>query len=318
VTLLAGSNDTPFLVHRSILCQSAALAAQIEFRFRAATTYAVTLDNMDAAAAHVLVHYLYTQQYMALDADVDKVPRAYALATRVYFAAIRYGLRGLTSLAKTQIELAGLWLRNVEEMLRAVRECAFPELPEGCAEEWFTGYLEKEIRKATLHNPTMFRKPGFLACVEGNLRLLQIVWGTVLGAAMEPQTSKSAGPEPEPEPEPERGEDMSDGKEDVNVESNPLTPVFSAPDSVPAADDALRLDTIEPVDSESPASSLHVLEDDKMAAHARSDSVVQMDDAVADGVEKAADLDLNNEPVTKKKPKKDKKKKKLSLLPMGV
>jgi hypothetical protein len=152
------------------------------------------------------------------------------------------------------------------------------------------------------------------------MRLLEVVWGTVLGAAMGAAASKSAETEPGPV-------EMLDGTEDADGEDSPLTPVFSA-HGFPVADDALRLDTIEaagsltassergsdgvgsreqdePVGVESPASSVHgVLGDDKTTPHARSDSTVEPESEV----------------VSKKMSKKEKKErmKKLALLPMGV
>jgi hypothetical protein len=278
-----------------------------------------------------------------------------ALATRVYFAGIKYGLPGLVDLAKDQIVVLGAQL-GIEELLGAVRECAFPVLPEESEGEWFEAYLEGRIKAAVIRDAEV-TSAGFVASFEGNSRLLQIVWRTVMAVfkPCAPAVERTAGWE-EGEVQGNDGE-AAHGRDDGDY--IPLTPALSAPDSVPAADDALLLDTIEPADSltassehgsyglgshqqdepvESPASSLHALEDGGMTPHAQSDAVVQVGDAavVSDGLVRddlgtAGESVPEPEVVSKKMSKKEKKMKErkmkqlrekemteLALLPMGV
>jgi hypothetical protein len=347
----------PFIVHLAVLRQSEALAAQCEriFNIRTAQTITLYLDDVDEATAHVLVHYLYTQRYEALesaDGDDFSCAQPCALATRVYFAGLKYSLPGLVDLAKKKIVALGAWM-GIEELLGAVRECKFPLLPEEIEAEWFEAYLEERIRIAVTRDTELVTSAGFVASFEGNSRLLQIVWRTVM-AAFKPCAPAVEGTTGWEEVQDNDGEAAHDRGDDGGY--MPLTPVLSAPDSVPAAGDALRLDTIEPTDSltassehgsdglgshqldepvgiESPASSLHTLEEGGMTPHAQSDSVVQVgdatvvsDDLARDDLEKAGESVPEPEVVSKKMSKKEKKmkelrekkKKKLALLPMGV
>jgi hypothetical protein len=357
VHLRVDGDTPPFIVHLAILRQSEALAAQRGrvHNFGTAPALTVYLDGIDEATAHVLVHYLYTQRYEALEpvpGAVSSYEQSCALATRVYFAGLRYRLPGLVELAKGQIFLRGARL-GVEELLSAVRECAFPLLPEGIEDDWFEVYLEDRVRDAARRDAELVTSAGFVASFEGNSRLLQIVWRTVM-AAFKPCAPAGEGTAGREEMQGSGDEAAHDRVDDGDYMS--LTPVLSAPDSVPAADDALRLDTIEPTESlttssehgsyelgshqldepvgiESPASSLHTLEDVGTTPHAQSDAVVQVGDAtvvsdglVRDDLEKAGEVVPEPEVVSKKMSKKEKKmkelrerkKKKLALLPMGV
>jgi hypothetical protein len=340
-------DDTPpFIVHLAILRQSEALAAQFgrAYSFGTVTARNGYLDGIDEATAHVLVHYLYTQRYEALEpvaGAVNSYEQSCALATRVYFAGLKYMLPGLVELAKEQIFSLGAQL-GIEELLGAVRECAFPLLLGGIEDAWFETYLEDRVRDAARRDAELVTSAEFVASFEGNSRLLQIVWRTVM-AAFKPCAPAGEGTAGREEVQGSDDEAAHDRVDDGDYMS--LTPVLSAPDSVPAADDALRLDTIEPAESltassehgsyelgshqldepvgiESPASSLHTLD-------VQSDAVVQVDDAtvvsdglVCDDLEKEGELAPEPEVVSKKMSKKEKKmmmkKKKLALLPMGV
>ena len=336
VSITTDPTQPAFIIHASILRQSTSLAAQYDQALDLAPPShpkpALNLDFVGTAPVHVLVHYLYTQRYDDPEPCTSSA-QACALATRVYFAAAHFSLDGLVGLAQARIERSGKEL-GVEEMLGAVRECAFPVGFKKRAGNWFSGFLEGVIEEEVRRCPETFRKPGFLACVEGNKRLLEVVWRTVMGAAI---GSKSA----ESESGPDGGEGVlgeRDGEDvDADGESSPLTPVFAArgftaaDDSIEPADsltasserssDAVELhQRDELVDGGSPASSVQAFRnDEKAASHARSDSVVQIDDVVVDGGEKEAAVEPEAEPeVVSKKKKTKKKTKKLALLPMGV
>jgi hypothetical protein len=345
-------------VHAAVLRQSSALAMQCERNhgFRTAPSLTAYLTGIDEQTAHVLVHYLYTKRYEALELmDEAENSRAQpcALAIRVYFAGIKYGLPGLLWLAQEQIIVLGAQL-GIEELLGAVRECAFPVLSEKSEGRWFEKYLEARIKAAVMMDAELVTSAGFVASFEGNSRLLQIVWRTVMAVF------KPCAPAVEERAEREEGEVQGNDGEAAHGRDDgdyiPLTPALSAPDSVPTANDALHLDTIEPADSltassehgshglgsyqqsepvgdvGSPASSLQVLEDGGMTPHARSDSVVQVGDAavasdglVRNDLEQAGESLPEPEVVSKKMSKKERKmkelrekRKKLALLPMGV
>lgn len=351
-----------FIVHAAVLNRCFALAAQRmrDNGFRTTPVPTVYLDGIDEETTHVLVHYLYTQRYEAPEPEYGAETnwaQLCALATRVYFASIKYGLPDLMELAQGQIIMLGLQL-GIEELLGAVRECAFPVLPEESEAEWLETYLEGRIKAAVMRDAELVTSAEFLASFEGNRWLLRIVWRTVM-AAFKPCAPAVEGTA-EGEVQGNGGEAAHGCRDDGDDMS--LTPVLSASDSVPAANGALHLDTIEPADSltassehgsyglgahqqgepvgdvGSPASSLHALEGGVVTPHAPSDAVVQVGDAavvsdglVRDELEKAGELVPEPEVVSKKMSKKEKKmrerkmkalreaeKTQLTLLPMGV
>lgn len=140
----------------------------------------VPLPELDEATAHTLVHYLYTGKYQAPSVQIQKdnvLTLDYKLGTCVYCAAVRYKLPGLIELAKDKITSLGEDA-NIFEILSMARDHAFPFLPE--EETWYPAYLENAITSAMTENPEPFRKPNFITQVEGNSRLLQVVWKTVM------------------------------------------------------------------------------------------------------------------------------------------
>lgn len=180
VSLDVGPDATRFDIHGTVLCQSTELAAK--FDPWSLKKQPVPLPELDEAAAHTLVHYLYTGKYQALqtNAQTDKATSLnYKLGTCVYCAAVRYKLPGLAELAKEKIISFGEDV-SVFDVLSMARDCAFPLLPEDDA--WYPAYLEEALKSAMVDNPEPFREPQFITQVEGNSRLLQLVWKTVMSS----------------------------------------------------------------------------------------------------------------------------------------
>jgi hypothetical protein len=173
VVLEVGPEATRFLVHESVLSRSEVLAKSYNLPF---IKQSILLPELDQATAHTLVHYLYTGKYQTLSvhAASDKViPESYKLSACAYCAAVRYGLPGLTELARSKIKSFGEDV-TVFDMLAVARDYAFPLLPED--DVWYPEYLEDALHHAMAKDPTPFRKPNFITIVEGNSRLLQLVW----------------------------------------------------------------------------------------------------------------------------------------------
>ncbi|KAF9694841.1 hypothetical protein EKO04_006706 [Ascochyta lentis] len=141
----------------------------------------VTLPKLQGLAAHTLVNYLYTGGFQTLlshaFSDDNPAYEAFKLPTCVYCAAIHYQLPSLAELSRQKIVYAGQHL-SIFDILNVARDHAFPQLPE--ADQWYSEYLENAIHDAMSRDPEPFRRPDFITKVEGNSRLLQIVWKTVM------------------------------------------------------------------------------------------------------------------------------------------
>lgn len=135
----------------------------------------VSLSQLDEGPAHTLVHHLYAGVF-------ERKLRYTAVgkfehSTCVYCAAIQYQLPSLAELSKDEIVQAGEGL-SIFDILQIARDRAFSVLPED--DVWYPQYLENSIKKAMVKDPEPFREPDFITKVEGNSRLLQIVWKTVM------------------------------------------------------------------------------------------------------------------------------------------
>jgi hypothetical protein len=178
VSLDIGPNATRFFVHDSVLCKSEVFATKSDPWGLAKQS--VALPELDNATAHSLVHYLYTGRYQTLSTQTssDKViPEGYKLGACVYCAAVRYKLPGLAELAKEKI-LSFDDDVSIFDVLAVARDHAFPLLPEEDA--WYPTYIEGALTSAMAEDPGPFRKPEFITQVEGNSKLLQVVWKTVM------------------------------------------------------------------------------------------------------------------------------------------
>ncbi|KAI4641969.1 uncharacterized protein J4E78_010270 [Alternaria triticimaculans] len=178
VSLEVGPEATRFLVHDSVLSRSEVLAAKsYPLAF---VKQSVLLPELDLNTAHTLVHYLYTGKYQSLNtlASSDKViPEVYKLGAGVYCAAARYKLPGLAELAQNKLKSLDEEM-SIFDILTVARDHAFPLLPED--DLWYPGYVEQSLNDAMADDPEPFRKPDFITTVEGNSRLLQLVWKTVM------------------------------------------------------------------------------------------------------------------------------------------
>jgi hypothetical protein len=139
-----------------------------------------------------MVHFLYTGNYQALkvDANFDKiVPQSYMLGTCAYCAAARYKLPGLVELAKEKIVSLGEDV-SIFDVLSVARDHGFPLLPED--DTWYSAYVEGALNSAMAEDPEPFRKPDFITQVEGNSKLLQVVWKTVMSNYAQTSTKSAA------------------------------------------------------------------------------------------------------------------------------
>jgi len=211
VSLEVGPEATRFLVHDSVLSRSEVLAAKsYPLAF---VKQSVLLPELDLNTAHTLVHYLYTGKYQSLNtlASSDKViPEVYKLGAGVYCAAARYKLPGLAELAQNKLKSLDEEM-SIFDILSVARDHAFPLLPED--DLWYPSYVEQSLNNAMADDPEPFRKPDFITTVEGNSRLLQLVWKTVMSnyarAPAKPIVSNEEASTPTAEIVPELHEPVS-------------------------------------------------------------------------------------------------------------
>jgi len=243
VSLEVGPEATRFLVHDSVLSRSEVLAAKsYPLAF---VKQSVLLPELDLNTAHTLVHYLYTGKYQSLNtlASSDKViPEVYKLGAGVYCAAARYKLPGLAELAQNKLKSLDEEM-SIFDILTVARDHAFPLLPED--DLWYPSYVEQSLNDAMADDPEPFRKPDFITTVEGNSRLLQLVWKTVMSnyarAPATPVVSNEEATTPTAELVPELNESVG-GEADIPgitplkeelVEGTAMKPVLtSAPKDV--------------------------------------------------------------------------------------
>lgn len=135
----------------------------------------LSLPKLDEGPAHTLVQHLYAGTF---ETNLHYAPVGrFRHSTCVYCAAVQYELPSLAELSKDKIVEAGEHI-PIFDILHIARDQAFPLLPE--SDVWYAQYLEDVIQKAMAQDPEPFRKPDFITRVEGNSRLLQIVWKTVM------------------------------------------------------------------------------------------------------------------------------------------
>jgi len=269
VSLEVGPEAVRFLVHDSVLSRSEVLAAKsYPLAF---VKQSVQLPELDQTTAHTLVHYLYTGKYQTLSVNAasDKViPESYKLSACVYCAAVRYELPGLTELAQNKIKSFGEEV-SIFDILAVARDHAFPMLPED--DVWYPAYIEDALNTAMAEDPEPFRKPDFITTVDGNSKLLQLVWKTVMSNyARTPATLVAKNDDaltPTAETVPEIPQIESVGEPAPVEETQAINdikpevegpPVFEKPNEdgpvVPetAQDDFVKMEDIEPT-SDAPA-----------------------------------------------------------------
>ncbi|KAK0723525.1 hypothetical protein B0T26DRAFT_773555, partial [Lasiosphaeria miniovina] len=134
--------------HRALVFGSSKLALLCD-----PPTRYIDLGHISTGAGHVLVQYLYTNKYQALewdqswDSPVVRISQ-YKTAFEVYNAAHEYELVGLEGLAKERIDLLGAGL-DLFTIIDVVKEMYPTPVADG---SWLPGYVKSCI-KAAFQNP---------------------------------------------------------------------------------------------------------------------------------------------------------------------
>jgi hypothetical protein len=197
----------------------------------------VSLPKLEEGPAHTLVHHLYAGAYET-KLRYEPVGK-FRHSTCVYCAAVQYQLPSLAELSKDKIVEAGEGI-PIFDILHVARDQAFPLLPE--TDVWYSEYLEDVIQKAMEKDPEPFRKPDFITRVEGNSRLLQIVWKTVMSnyaTTSAPASTREGGAET-PLAESMLTESEAPTQSSQHQLPSPTESVVDSPPTSRAADDLIE------------------------------------------------------------------------------
>ena len=183
VTLYSGHPVAHYPIHSQILRKSAPLHALVT----SATKKRISVPELDNHTAHALIHYLYTGTLQWIDLQ----PRLslFSLALCLYSTAVQYELPGLAKLARDDIIRSGDVLTATSIFNIVKRDASRLHLEN---DVWYWQYLEQIVQREVKEDPEQFKQPDFIARVEGNTRLLQIVWKTVMDSFASGSVSASS------------------------------------------------------------------------------------------------------------------------------
>ncbi|KAF1916406.1 hypothetical protein BDU57DRAFT_497027 [Ampelomyces quisqualis] len=119
---------------------------------------------------------MYTAQYQELrtsSGTQKSVLSSYEAGTCVYCAAVRYQVSRLVDLAREKMTTLDEKV-GISDVLAMARDHAFPLLLE--YETWYPAYLEGAIKSALAKDLEPLKSLDFITQLEGNSRLLKIVW----------------------------------------------------------------------------------------------------------------------------------------------
>ncbi|KAK3389557.1 hypothetical protein B0H63DRAFT_445741 [Podospora didyma] len=184
------SDGFPLTIHRAFMLRSSKLALLCE-----PSTKTLNLVHISASAGHILVQYLYTNKYRALEWRGSPFgPEAsiarFKTSFEVYAAARVYELDSLEELAKEQITVLGYGL-DVFAIIDVVKD-AYP-IPVG-DDTWFPDYMKSQI-KAAFENPTTLLSADFPSDFSDGTSIAKFLFRGVLEVyceMVESLTSKTA------------------------------------------------------------------------------------------------------------------------------
>jgi hypothetical protein len=149
-----GQKKLQYYVQRDLLKHSTLFSATSHM-------FAIDLNDVDGNIGHILVHFLYTGTYQALnDTDVSKPSgnAVFRTAVSTYLLAEAYTIPGLQQLAKDGIESLGTNM-NIFAIMEAIGDGLSP-LPN--SKSWFYEYVKTKAKTAFDEDYTIFEKDAFL------------------------------------------------------------------------------------------------------------------------------------------------------------
>ncbi|KAL2836629.1 hypothetical protein BJY01DRAFT_238187 [Aspergillus pseudoustus] len=122
----------------------------------------IVLGGIDSDIGHTILHFLYKGEYETttlakIQAETHRVEVEYKRSVQVYYAARKYDIRGLDTLAQNYIMTLSKSL-SIFQILRGAR-LIFSKLPED--EEWFPTYLNSKLSSSFTEDETRFQLDDF-------------------------------------------------------------------------------------------------------------------------------------------------------------
>ncbi|GLA78874.1 hypothetical protein AtubIFM55763_001037 [Aspergillus tubingensis] len=122
----------------------------------------ILLRDVDADVGHTILHFLYKGKYETVfraenQRKTHEVELEYERSVQVYYAARKYNIEGLDTLAQNYILALGETL-SIFQILRSARS-VFSKLPEN--EEWFHRYLDSKLSSSFAEDETTFQLDEF-------------------------------------------------------------------------------------------------------------------------------------------------------------
>lgn len=122
----------------------------------------IILGDIGSDIGHTILHFLYKGEYETvtcakIQAETHHVEVEYKRSVQVYYAARKYDICGLDTLAQNYIMTLSESL-SIIQILRGVR-LIFSKLPED--EEWFHNYLHSKLSSSFTEDETTFQLDEF-------------------------------------------------------------------------------------------------------------------------------------------------------------
>ncbi|KAL4785325.1 hypothetical protein BJX76DRAFT_356199 [Aspergillus varians] len=143
---------------------------------------AIILDDIDAGIGHTILHFLYkgeyeTTTYSGIQSDTSRIEIEYRRSIQVYYAARKYELYTLQTLAQKYIETFSESL-SIFQILRGVK-MIFSKLSED--EKWFYAHLYSQILSSFEKDEAIFQLDEFYDEIADDLMLSKAVMKMVVG-----------------------------------------------------------------------------------------------------------------------------------------
>jgi hypothetical protein len=122
----------------------------------------IILGDIDSDIGHSILHFLYKGEYETIScadtqAETQRIEIEYKRSIQVYYAARKFDIRGLDTLAQNYIMALSESL-SIFQILRGAR-LIFSKLPED--EEWFHDYLHSKLSSSFAADETTFQLDEF-------------------------------------------------------------------------------------------------------------------------------------------------------------
>jgi hypothetical protein len=134
------------------------------------------LPKVDKDVGHTLIHYLHASVYQTLETS-DTTPRVeHRRSVLVYCTAVKYGIEGLATIAKQEMQKYD-GVVTIVEIVAACRD-AYNNSPGN--DPWLLKYIRMRLVTALEKDDTIFRQDKFLDQVGGSEDFSRMIFRIVV------------------------------------------------------------------------------------------------------------------------------------------